>query len=91
MKKGDIIYVPQNTRYLMEHGGHTTTRRTDEPLRGIWLESAPREEYSKIFLNGDVVYIKARNIYEWRENVRGSESGEGFRPQFFSEKGLCKH
>ena len=38
-----------------------------------------------------VVYIKTRNIYEWRENVRSSESGEGFKPQFFSEKGVCEH
>ena len=91
MKKGDFIYIPQNTRYLRENDGTIATDSTNEPLRGIWLESAQREEFSKIFLNGDVVYIKTRNIYEWRENVRGSESGEGFRPQFFSEKGLCKH
>ena len=91
MKKGDFIYVPQNTRFLKEHEGRTTTDRTEQPLRGIWLASTQREEYSKIFLNGDVVYVKTRNIYEWRENVRSSESGEGFRPQFFSEEGLCKH
>lgn len=91
MKKGDFIYVPQNTRYLKDSGGHIATDRTHEPLRGIWLESATREEYSKVFLNGDIVYIKAREIYEWRENVRSSESGEGFKPQFFSEKGVCEH
>ena len=91
MKKGDFIYVPQNTRFLKDHKGRITPDRTEQPFRGIWLASATQEGYSKIFLNGDVVYVKTRNIYEWRENVRGSESGEGFRPQFFSEKGLCKH
>ena len=94
MKKGDIIYVPQNTRCLMDTeghaAGHIATSRTSEPLRGIWLASADDDKFSKIFLDGVVVYIKSSDVYEWRDNVRSSESGEGFRPQFFSKKSLCK-
>lgn len=90
MKKGDIIYIPQNTRCLREGSGHVETNRTSVPLRGIWLALTGDEEYSKIFLDGDVVYIKSNDVFEWRQNVRSSEGGEGFAPQFFSEGSLHK-
>ena len=38
LKKGDFIYVPQNTRFLKEHEGRTTTDRTEQPLRGMRRE-----------------------------------------------------
>ena len=87
MKKGDIVYIPQNTRCLGAASFAGTVTRT--PLRGIWLASADAET-SKIFLDGEVVYIKSNDIHEWRENVRSGESDDGFKPRFFSEKGLSK-
>ena len=99
MKRGDFIYVPQNTRIKYEHNPKkrehrvrdlsmrkSATHKTSEPMRGIWLEEAGKT--SKIFLSGDVVYVKTCDISIWREDVGSSEVGEGFKPKFFVEEGV---
>lgn len=99
MRKGDFIYVPQNTRIKYESTPIKTehrvrdlsmrqaaTHKTSEPMRGIWLEETGK--VSKIFLSGEVVYVRTSDISVWRDNVGNREIGEEFRPKFFVEKGI---
>jgi len=87
MRKGDFIYVPQNTRVkFAQLSKPIIPDLTPQPMRGIWLEE--RGKLSKIFLSGEVVYVKTSDISVWRENVGSSEVGEKFRPKFFVEEGI---
>ena len=100
MRKGDFIYVPQNTRIKYEHQPikrehrvrdlsmrKSAAHKTSEPMRGIWL--GEQGKLSKIFLSGEVVYVKTCDISIWRENVGSSESSKQFRPKFFIDEGVC--
>lgn len=89
MKKGDIIYVPQNTRIMTRA---ELPRSTKQPHRAIYLnEHNSYESISEIFLCGEKVMVKNSDIYEWRENDVGSgDSGERFNPSFFPNESLHK-
>ena len=87
VKKGDIVYIPQNTRVRIVQSLNTDKLiipdRTPEPLRGILVET--NEGLSKVFLAGTLVTIKTVDIKQWREKKNGkNDTREGcFYPKFY--------
>ena len=92
VKKGDIVYIPQNTRVQIVQCLDTTKLtipdRTPEPLRGILVET--NEGLSKVFLAGTLVTIKTVDIKKWRDKKNGkNDTREGrFYPKFYPGGGL---
>lgn len=90
MKKGDLVYVPQNTRITAKFGVETVVpRATIQPHKAIYLnETETNKAISEIFLCGERVLVRKSDLCEWREmNAGQSDNDKRVCPTFFPDQG----
>jgi len=87
VKKGDLVYIPQNTRISVPKEFRSKvapTASTSEPLRGILIELD--DNLSTVYLAGELVTVKTADIKKWRHNGKADSSEKEFYPKFFPER-----
>ena len=83
VKKGDLVYIPQNTRISVPKELRGTT---PEPLRGILVEMD--DNLSTVYLAGELVTVKTADVKKWRNNGQASSIEKEFYPGFFPKRDL---
>jgi hypothetical protein len=81
VKKGDLVYIPQNTRIRVPKELRGTT---PEPLRGILVEM--NDNLSTVYLAGELVTVKTADVKKWRNNGQASSIEKEFYPGFFPKR-----
>jgi len=87
VKKGDLVYIPQNTRISVPkefRSKMALPASTSEPLRGILIELD--DNLSTVYLAGELVTVKTADIKKWRHNGKADSSEKEFYPKFFPER-----
>lgn len=87
VKKGDLVYIPQNTRISIPKEFRSKVAlpaSTSEPLRGILIELD--DNLSTVYLAGELVTVKTADIKKWRHNGKADSSEKEFYPKFFPER-----
>ena len=87
VKKGDLVYIPQNTRISVPKEFRSKVAlpaSTPEPLRGILVEMD--DNLSTVYLAGELVTVKTADIKKWRHNGKADSSEKEFYPKFFPER-----
>jgi uncharacterized protein with NRDE domain len=87
VKKGDLVYIPQNTRISVPKEFRSKVAlpaSTSEPLRGILIELD--DNLSTVYLAGELVTVKTADIKKWRHNGKADSSEKEFYPKFFPER-----
>jgi len=87
VKKGDLVYIPQNTRISVPkefRSKMALPASTPEPLRGILVEMD--DNLSTVYLAGELVTVKTADIKKWRHNGKADSSEKEFYPKFFPER-----
>ena len=87
VKKGDLVYIPQNTRISVPKEFRSKVAlpaSPSEPLRGILVEMD--DNLSTVYLAGELVTVKTADVKKWRNNGQASSIEKEFYPGFFPKR-----